>query len=557
MARRSFVARPRRDLGGTLSRARPFCREEEDFVRAFAAMLNHATVAIAADPETPHREGSVAERVRKAYSGAFSAEQQQAIRRRAETLLSAPVEVRRGYFGAYAEAGIEAHAGPGLSAELKAQLPGAVQARLDAQRGKIAGVLSDHAAIKPSTAGPSTSKTWVEVGHFGDVWDSWHDLTINSPSSLDFHWGTNAPGAERGVWQLVRAGQQELQLASGKAGDAPGGFFSIDLAQYLPQQPPNAPAQYLVRVTPGTKPKWQPSDDASGPGLMIPGKAVGPQSDPVVITYSSVTAPQIYLNIFDVYKTAVFTLESIHMIQESEESGTEEFHIAGFVQETLPTSSDHFGDQKTFAKYTTLNPDGPTWQDLSSSVEFYLGSPLTPDWPRAYTAVISILEEDDGGTLGSWQASIATLAQDLASGDIADAVRDYLDENFEDYMDDINQLVNAGAEVAQLVASIVGSTTAAIGGMVIAAAALIISAVIASLPDDYYGTEAYVLVLPSNSWDYVHSLPGQITSYGGWQLDSETIEFKGQASWPDAAAWDGMVGITVHWTLRDTMTVSG
>jgi hypothetical protein len=348
-----------------------------------------------------------------------------------------------------------------------------------------------------------------------------------------------------------------MLLASGSAGDAPGGFFSIDLSKFLPLQPPSSPAQYLVRVTPGTKPKWQPSDDATGPGAMVPGKAVGPQSDPVVITYSSVTAPQVSFNIFDVHKTAVCTVESIHMIQESEESGTEEFHIAGVVQETLPPTSDHPGEQGTFAKYAELNPDGPTWQDLSSSVEFYLGSPFTLDWPRMFTVIISILEEDDGGSLAAWQAAMATIAQEASSGDIGQALLDYLEDNFGDYIDDIGELVNAGAEVAQLVASIVGSTAAAVGGMVIAAAALILSDVIASLPDDFYGVGTYLLVLPTNSLEYVHNLPGQMTSYGGWRLDSETIEFKGQASWPDAATFDGMVGVAVHWTLRDTMTVSG
>jgi hypothetical protein len=57
-------------------------------------------------------------------------------------------------------------------------------------------------------------------------------------------------------------------------------------------------------------------------------------------------------------------------------------------------------------------------------------------------------------------------------------------------------------------------------------------------------------VLPTNITDYVHTLPGQHIA-GGFQLDTESLEFRGYTSWPEAALFDGVVDVFFHWELTN------
>jgi len=286
----------RRGLTAHMTACKPYSREEKDFITAFANMLSHATAVVAANPEIAVPAGSIAHHIREAYSR-FRPNQRPAIQERAKARLAGSSELRRRYFGAYADLDAQAwsHATPGLSTELKQQLRRAVRARLDAQHDEIAGRLGLAAATNPNLYhGPfPSSKTTLEVGYFqGDTQNAWTSLTINSPVSIDLLWKTNAPGAERGVWQLFHSGNgPEVLLGSGIAGKAPGGIFTINLGNYLPSGPPYSPAVYRIRVTPGTNPTMKfGAAQGQGPGK-VPGKAVGPPSNDVVITYSAVVTP--------------------------------------------------------------------------------------------------------------------------------------------------------------------------------------------------------------------------------------------------------------------------
>ena len=299
---------PRRGLTAPMTSVKPYTREEREFVTAFANALSHATAVIASEPELSVSAGSIADRVRGAYSR-FRPQQRSTIAQRARARLSGPIGQRQRYFGAYAERGAEAwtNARPGLDDELKRMLRQAVRARLDFQRQDITESLAVGVATKPFVG--AISKTTLEIGYFGDVQGAWTSQTINSPISIDLRWQTNAANAEQGVWQLfAKSGQQEVLLASGKAGNAPGSIFSMDLGKYLPPNPPSLPATYLMRVTPGTKPKVVQGSTPGQTGK-VPGKSVGPPSNDVVITYSSVVTPPVQFNIFDIYKTATFMLE--------------------------------------------------------------------------------------------------------------------------------------------------------------------------------------------------------------------------------------------------------
>ena len=548
----------RRGLAATITSAKPRSREERDFIKAFANALSHATAVVAANPEMSVPAGSIAHHIREAYSR-FRPNQRPAIQERAKARLSGSSGQRRRYFGAYADLGAQAwsHATTGLSTELKQQLRRAVRARLDAQHDEIAGRLGVAAATNPNLYhGPfPSSKTTLEVGYFqGDAQNAWTSLTINSPVSIDLLWKTNIAGAERGVWQLFYSGNgPEMLLGSGIAGKAPGGIFSINLGNYLPSQPPYSPAVYRIRVTPGTNPKTE-FGAAEGEVIQIPGKAVGPPSNDVIITYSAVVTPIVDFQIFEVYKTATFMLESIHMVEDQSGPGTEEFHVAGFVQESFPASSTETGEQKKFGPfYAEIDPDGSRTKDLPHAADFYLSGPSTPEWPRAFSAVISVLEEDDGGSLNEWESTIWTVADAAASGELGQAIRDYIEEKFKDFIgDNIGQLINAGGQMAQELVSLASSIIGGIIGMVVMAAALVIADIISGMSDDYYGTEAFVFVLPSNITDYVHTLPGQPMA-GGFKLDTESLEFRGYTSWPEAAQFDGVVEVFFHWELTNKM----
>jgi hypothetical protein len=104
--------------------------------------------------------------------------------------------------------------------------------------------------------------------------------------------------------------------------------------------------------------------------------------------------------------------------------------------------------------------------------------------------------------------------------------------------------------MAQYLVSLITSTIGAIIGMVVAAAALVIADIVSGMSDDYYGTEAFVFVLPTNITDYVHTLPGQPMA-GGFKLDIESLEFRGYTSWPEAAQFDGVVDVFFHWELTN------
>jgi hypothetical protein len=67
---------------------------------------------------------------------------------------------------------------------------------------------------------------------------------------------------------------------------------------------------------------------------------------------------------------------------------------------------------------------------------------------------------------------------------------------------------------------------------VVAAAALVISDIVSGMDDDYYGTKVFVLGLPTNITDFIHSLPGHAIP-GGFELESSGLGFQGSTSWPE------------------------
>jgi hypothetical protein len=246
------------------------------------------------------------------------------------------------------------------------------------------------------------------------------------------------------------------------------------------------------------------------------------------------------------------------MVKDQIGPGAEEFFVAGFVQENLPSSSALVGVQEKFGRfYALLDPDGPRDKQLSHASLFYLNSPTTPEWPRACSVVISVLEIDDGGSLSGWQAAVWHAAKDLMGTDVDQAIGDYLEEYIkeqlgEEWRDIVNIGLNIGGHIAQVVLTLIGGIVSQILGFVVAAGSFVAANIIAGAADDYYGTEVSTWVLPTNLPEHVHSLSGEVTADGGFALQLPNgVSLHGHTQWPNAAPSDGQVDITFQWELTD------
>ena len=533
---------------GRLVPAKPLTPEEEEFAKAFAGEFNHALTVVAADPEASFPAGSLAAKIQQVHQR-LSARSRTVMQTRAKALLSRGLEERQRYFADFADAGAEARhrrATPGLDSEMKAKLRTAVRARLDARREDIVKLAEAMAASEAAGHYITAPKTWVEAGFFtGEVVSAGvNQMTLHEPQVIDFRWNTEEEGAEQGFWQLLRVGgQSPVIVASSVAGDAPGGVFSIDFRKYLPAAAPQTPIVHIVRVLPRKKPAVLPGLEP-GVGTKAPPSAVGPWSMPVVITYAKAAAPPQTFDFPEVYRQAHFYLDSLYMVEDQTGPGSEEFHLAGFVQESFATGS---GKQVRFGPhYAVLDPDGPRTKKFGHRATFHLNNPDQPEWPRSYTVVITLMEEDAGTEIADWQKELWGVADDILSSEIADMVSSYLEE-YQDQL--IEEGISAAGHIAQFASMIAGETSAAIGGMVAAAAAMVIAAVVAGMDDDYYGTEVAVLVLPTNLTDYVKGLAGQPSADGGFKLKGEEMRFYGYTSYPSAAAFDGICEVNIHWEL--------
>jgi hypothetical protein len=202
--------------------------------------------------------------------------------------------------------------------------------------------------------------------------------------------------------------------------------------------------------------------------------------------------------------------------------------------------------------YAVLDPDGPRWANFFYAPAIYnLPYPDAPNWPRVYTGAISVLEEDDGGSLNDWESELWNIAQQSLSGDIADNVTNYLEEKFKDYLrNNTTELIHDTVHLAQAIATIVASAQAGIAGLVIAAAALVIADIFSGAADDFYGMQVFVFSLPTSAADYIEGLPGEPLD-NGYRLADESLAFRGATSWPEATAWDGMVEVIFHWEFTD------
>lgn len=545
---------------GRLIPAKTLTPEEEEFAKIFAHELVHATAVVAANPTLSFPEKSIAGRIRKIYLDR-SATERTAMQRRSRTLLSSSAAERQRHFGTFADAGTSRHRRryTGFDAETKAMLNKAVNARLDAQLGQI----NQRVQNIPRGNYPVVTKTWLVAGFFKEVQsEPKQAMTLSEPVPIDFRWNTEEE-ANRVVWQLLRPaspGQAEVILASGVSNDIEGsdirGFFTIDLRKYLPPVPAANPVNYYVRVLP--QQVLKNSRITRGPSRRVivsepeEPTGVGPWSSPVIITYAKPGKNQWGETIdepHEVYRKVQFFLDSLEIVDDQYGPGDEEFHLAGFIQESFVNSNNQ-GKRIRFGPFFAKLPGtvGADHEYANNALaEFHLNNPDQPEWPRSYICVISIMEEDDGGSLADWESELWSISDDILSSEIGRMVRDYL----EDYRDElIKRGVTAAADIAQFIATTASAASASIVGMVIAFAAEIIVSIVTEMPDDFYGVEAYSLVLPFNLSNYIEELNGHFLVDGKYEL-SESIRFYGRASAASGSPIDGIVDVNIDWRFGE------
>ena len=557
--------------------ARPKTAAEREFVAAYAKEIESATVRVVSQPSQRFARGTLEAHIRAAFLK-VDAPTRAAMQQRAQAMVakrsverrrvprgpvrprSGPVVRRPGVRPPRARRPAVRSTASGLSADLKAKLRRAVSARLDALLGDLPSVGqagSSSAAPQPSSPIPSLpeSKTWVEVGHFSKeiVTAGRREITIHHPAKLEFRWWTEEAGAEQGRWELRGPPTPAVVLASGIAGDAPKSTFKVDLRTILPKTPPTTPHVYTLSVVPWTKPSISKSPGATPRGggvVKKPAERAGVRSAPVLITYVASHVPPQTFDFPKVYRTLSFHPDKLHMVDDQTGPGAEEFYLAGFIQEGLATGP---GQQRKFGPYlTVLHPDGPRWGDLNGHWDFHLNNPDQPQWPRFYSCVISILEEDCGDLMADWLSSVWSAAHAILSSEIYEIVKGYLEDFLKEHGEEaLEEGIQWGSQAAQWIAMAASEASVTIVGMVVAAAAMVIAAIVAGAEDDYYGTEAFTLPLLSNDTKYVQGSPGKLLPNGRFRLNTEKLLFKGYAAYPSASAWDGVVEVLFHFEFED------
>ncbi len=553
---------PRTPLEARLEPLETFSLDEKEVIDSLAKHLSFVTAAVAAEPEADHPPGSVAARIQRAF--AELDEKTRAISgRQARALLAKPGNERRRYFGRYASSERErddALRQEGLSPELKAALNRAVRKRLEFQRSEIVDLIrARHAG---QLAWLPVTKTTLKAGFFihTDVPTPPTDqMTINEPQVVDFRWATEEEEAEEASWELRQVMSTQV-IASGFATKAPGGDFRIDFTPYLPPTPPQTPRLYHVRVYPRTSKKIV-KDQGAAPGsgsFKESSKIVGTPSFPVTITYAASNQPPTVFDFTTVYLKLDFHFDHIEMIQDQWGAGSEEFHIAGFIREVAGKTAAG-GYHKIGPVQVTIDPGGERKHTFPNLwYPFALSYPDTAHWPRVYSVVFTIMEEDGGEQIGEWLA----LLWDAADGILKDAIKDAVQEALEEMTEElIEEILVASTEAAEIAASLAGAIAGAIAAVVVYVIGEVISAIIADMEDDFYGAKAFVMMLTNNSFGHVTALAGGKQLSGQVQPDGSLVlaqtkgRFYGAPGKNSASAFDGIVELGWHWRLSQTQQI--
>jgi hypothetical protein len=552
--------------------------EERKLARSLAQELDRLTLLVADKPNNPLLEPSPAARISAALCRLDPVVRRRVLKRTRKAVaraLKTPPPSNPSATGPVAGTPRRKNAGE-VDRELLTQARQLLRKRWEAQRATIGPMLQSH--LKEEIDFGLLVKTTVEMQLSGEVvtgpW--FRETELAGPVTFDFRWRTSEPGAARCYWQLIgpiTSSSPGSLVASGYVPGSPDqvtpgsivGYFTIALMHYLPPTPPQAATTYHVRVLPlGPPPPYVPHDPF-GPTEPT---GIGPWSQPAIIKYGKeFQQGSQQFDIGEVYRKAHFYLDWMRLVIDQPGSGTEEFHIAGFVHQQTASGSTqqtHFGPY-----YLPIDPDDDEPHTFGKQATFHLNNPDQPDWPRSLIALITIMEEDDGGALADWHAALQDIANDMIQGAIAQDINAFLNDLREEIEKAREAYVAAGlAEALSILATaIAASAKEYVSAIVAALVGGIIASIQAGASDDYYGTEIYNLTLFTNEVDLVEAdaaghiqashvasggdFAGSTQADGSYRLDQTVIRFYGAGHPLEGSPISGIVEIGVHWEFKN------
>lgn len=350
-------------------------------------------------------------------------------------------------------------------------------------------------------------------------------LTLNEPQTLEFKWETEESEATHAVWTITPGvGAPAPAIASGSAGAAPGGRFTIDFAQILPPSPPNTPYTYHIKVQP-IKGSQRSADKIGNP------------SRSASITYAKSTYVQPTIEIEENlghYQRIEFYVNKITCVEESNEaSNSDEILLGGFFaladgtvdnmgQWTVSTDFDA-GESEPApserpvrrASFKLFHKDFTTGNLIGQE---HVDDHRLP-WPRTYTFNLTMGERDDGGFGEMMDAIIQELL-----GELEPIVKKY-----------ITNAVTTG--IGALVGTAFGPLGTAIGAAIGAIAGEVIKKVfdffkdLLDNEDDILDERLFHLDLPSSRAADIHKLRGSVKDLPNGKTefvsDMQTVRFSG------------------------------
>ncbi len=435
---------------------------------------------------------------------------------------------------------------------------------------------------------PDFNKTFVSTGYFNEInWTELSEWTLTEPTKMKFHWRTEFREAEEGEWRLVDMNQVRSRnntgvvIASGVLPDATRGFFSIDMANYLPAEPPALPAIYHVQVRAR---KATNIDSSAAVSANDAPKKIGPQpmgfwSAPVVITYEREDSPPTTFATDDYYRKVAIVLDEIELVAPQLEVGREEYFIKGFAielflktvtngAETMTTFSDP-GRAYIYGPYARKldPPDRAAYGDIDigglriaherTHFEFDLQTPAqlhSP--PRQFLFVMSVLERDGKGQYDMWSQGITRMLDAVRRDGLLELSPDAFDAFLaEEIEDDAVEYIRDGYEAMKAIYETppvdLGITA------FFKAVGYTFNAIVDAQKDDYFGTKIEVLRLEtpeSNAVSEVHKLPGHFIGEGAdkrYVAGEDSMLFYGPNPKTAASTFNGSVRIRYHWEFYD------
>lgn len=405
---------------------------------------------------------------------------------------------------------------------------------------------------------------------------------IHTPEVLPFRWSTEWDEAEEGMWRLrgpvLRSGSGVLAT-----GIVSGTYnFSIDLSKYLPAEPPESPIVYKVDIIARTKAKTASAGatSASSPSTKVPAKELGAWSVPVLITYGKDTAEPTRFDIAETYQKVDFVLDRISADDLQSEVGTEEYRIAGFIQELfrschneasldcgyhIPGFHQQFGPfgkklspNKKTAQFGEVyrHPDKgfiPEKNRWTFDVKSQSGYPIA----RRLVVTTSVLEVDNGGKLNDWTNAIYGFEKAIYLDKILEFSKSELEEYLESNAGEIFYIVSDAVE------SFIASASESVGqipvvGQIVIIVGFVVKNIASSIPDDYCGAGTHAMTLPTLNSADVHKLKGTTKGAGAdrrFITERYRIRYECPPN-PNSAtqAPDGYGDIVFHWEFHEPKT---